>query len=47
MKDIVKVRKVNKDENWMDGLLGELLSFRVIYRQRLKIIYALQEQMSL
>ena len=36
MKDIVKVRKANKDENWMDGLLGELLSFRVIYRQRLR-----------
>ena len=46
MTDIVEVRKVNKDENWMDGVLlhiYHLLQFLQVHRK----IYALRKQMSL
>ena len=46
MTDIVEVRKVNKDEDWMDGVLlhiYHLLQFLQVHRK----IYALRKQMSL
>ena len=46
MADIVEVRKVNKDEDWMDGVLlhiYHLLQFLQVHRK----IYALRKQMSL